>query len=131
MDLPKFRHAWSSVFSPGLMVSENLLVTLKRKYPLILVSNTNEAHAEYLRERYPIFNYFDHHILSYKVGSLKPDKRIFECAIAASGCAAEALFFTDDREENIRAATELGIHAHQFVSESKLIEALRQVGVES
>ena len=130
MDLPKFRQTWSSVFSPDLIVSENLIAGLKRKYPLILVSNTNEVHAEFLRETYPILNYFDHHIFSYEVGSLKPDKKIFECAIAASGYPAEALFFTDDREENVCAAAELGIHVHQFVSEPELIEALREVGVE-
>jgi len=56
MDLPKFRQTWSSVFSPDLIVSENLIAGLKRKYPLILVSNTNEVHAEFLRETYPILN---------------------------------------------------------------------------
>jgi len=130
MDLPEFRRTWSSVFSPDLLVSEDLIARLKRKYRLLLVSNTNEAHADFLRETYPVVNYFDHHIFSYKVGSLKPDRKIFECAIAASGYPAEALFFTDDREENVRAASELGIHVHQFESESKLIEALRKVGVE-
>ena len=106
------------------------LAVLKRKYPLILVSNTNEAHAEFIRAKYRIFDYFDHHVLSYRVGSLKPDMKIFEHAILASGCPPETLFFTDDREENVRAAQQLGIHSHRFVSESKLIDALRQAGVE-
>ena len=107
-----------------------MLKDLKRKYPLILVSNTNEAHAEFIRSQYRIFDYFDHHILSYEVGSLKPDAKIFERAILASGCSPDALFFTDDRAENVEAAKELGMYAHQFVSESRLIEALRQAGVE-
>jgi glucose-1-phosphatase len=130
MDLPNFCRTWSSVFSPDLLVSEELLARLKRNYPLILVSNTNEAHAEFLLANYRILDYFDHHIFSFKVGSLKPDKKIFERAIAASGVPAEALFFTDDREENIYAARQLGIQAHQFVSEPRLIEALREAGVQ-
>jgi putative hydrolase of the HAD superfamily len=130
MELPQFRQTWSSVFLPDPIVSEKLLAALKRKYPLILVSNTNEAHAEFIRANYRIFDYFDHHILSYRVGSLKPDTKIFEHAIVASGCPPEALFFTDDREENVRAATQLGIHSHRFVSESKLILALWNAGVE-
>jgi len=130
MELPQFCRTWSSVFLPGLIVSEDLLRALKRNYPLILVSNTNEAHVEFIRAKYRVFDYFDHHILSYQVGSLKPEPEIFEHAIRRSGCAPEALFFTDDRAENVRAARQLGIHAHQFVSESKLIEALRQAGVE-
>ena len=116
MPLPHFRETWSSVFLPGLIVSEELVATLKRKYPLILVSNTNEAHFEFVRSKYRIVDYFDRHVLSYEVGSLKPDRKIFEHAIAAANRPAEALFFIDDRDENIIAARQLGIKAHQFKS---------------
>jgi glucose-1-phosphatase len=129
MELEEFRQSWSEVFMPDLIVSEALLADLKRNYPLILVSNTNEVHVEFVAARYKVFDYFDHKIFSHEVGSLKPDRKIFEAAIAASGRPADALFFTDDREENVQAATRLGMHAHQFVSESALIEALRAHGV--
>ena len=131
MDLTGFREVWSSVFLPGLLVSERLLAALKRKYPLILVSNTNEAHFEFVRDRYPVIDYFDQHVLSYMVGSLKPDRKIFEHAIQVSGFRPDALFFTDDREENVLAARELGIHAHQFRTERMLIAALQAANVET
>jgi len=130
IDLTGFREVWSSVFLPGLLVSERLLAALKRKYPLILVSNTNEAHFEFVRDRYPVIDYFDQHVLSYVVGSLKPDRKIFEHAIRVSGFRPDALFFTDDREENVLAAGELGIHAHQFRTERMLIAALQAANVE-
>ena len=130
MPLLDFQETWSSVFLPGLMVSEDLIASLKRKYPLILVSNTNEAHFEFLRSTYRVVDYFDHHVLSYKVGSLKPDRRIFQHAIAVANHPPEALFFVDDREENIVAARQLGIKAHQFKSESELIVALQDAGIE-
>lgn len=130
MALPEFRATWSSVFLPDLMVSEELLGALKRRYPLILISNTNEAHADFIRSKYRVFDYFDHLIFSYEVGSLKPDTKIFERAIAAARRPAQQLFFTDDREENVSAARGLGIHAHQFVSEANLVEALQEAGVE-
>src|ERR1700683_1393727 len=50
MALPAFRDAWSSVFAPTLLISEKLLKMLQRKYPLILVSNTNEAHVTFIAE---------------------------------------------------------------------------------
>jgi glucose-1-phosphatase len=130
MDLEGFCRTWSSVFLPDLILSEELLVALKRRYPLILVSNTNEAHIDFVRANYRLLDYFTHHVLSYEVGSLKPDREIFEHAIAVSGHPADALFFTDDREENILAATELGIHAHQFKTQPQLVKALQQAGVE-
>jgi putative hydrolase of the HAD superfamily len=130
MTMPDFCRTWSSVFLPDPIVSEDLLRGLKRKYPLILVSNTNEAHIEYVRSNYRVLDYFDHCILSYQVGSLKPDRKIFEHAIKASGCSPESLFFTDDRGENIEMAGKLGIKAHQFTSESRLIAALQEAGIE-
>jgi FMN phosphatase YigB (HAD superfamily) len=130
MPLPHFRETWSSVFLPDLMVSEELLAALKRKYPLILVSNTNEAHFEFVRSKYRVVDYFEQHVLSYEVGSLKPDRKIFEYAIAAANRPAEALFFIDDREENIIAAGQLGIKAHQFKSETGLVAALLDAGIE-
>ena len=60
-------------------------LAFKRKYPLILVSNTNQAHIEFMRQNYRLMEYFDHHVLSYEVGSLKPDRKIFEHAIAVAG----------------------------------------------
>ena len=40
MSLEEFHEAWDSVFLPGLIVPEQLLASLKARYPLILVSNT-------------------------------------------------------------------------------------------
>ncbi len=130
MELSEFCRTWSGIFAPDMLVREQVLAALGQNYPLILVSNTNAAHAEYVRQNYPIFEYFDHHILSYEVGSLKPDARIFHRAIAAANLPAEELFFIDDREENVLAARALGMNAHQFVSEKDLILALRDVGVD-
>jgi putative hydrolase of the HAD superfamily len=131
MELSDFRRVWSSVFLPGLLVSKDLLASLKKRYPLILVSNTNEAHFEFIRSTYGVVDYFDHRVLSYEIGSLKPEREIYEHAIEVSGCRPEALFFTDDREENVLAARQLGIHAHQFRTEPMLIAALQQAGVET
>jgi glucose-1-phosphatase len=130
MPLDDFRTTWSSAFLPDLLVSEELLATLKRNYPLILVSNTNEAHYEFIRSKYPVLAYFDKCVLSYEVGSLKPDHKIFEHAIEIAGSPADRLFFTDDREENILAARELGIRAHQFLGQAKLLKALQDEGVQ-
>jgi putative hydrolase of the HAD superfamily len=129
MDLEEFHESWSSVFLPDPIMPDSLLQTLKQRYPMILVSNTNESHADFIAREYRVFHYFDHRILSHEVGSMKPDYRIYEAAIAAAGKPAESLFFTDDREENVRAARELGIRAHQFESVAGLLEAFRHYGI--
>ena len=130
MDLATFHDSWSSVFLPDLLVPEDLLSELGQLYPLILVSNTNESHVDYIARNYGVFRYFDSKIFSHVVGSLKPDRKIYEAAIAASGHPAETLFFTDDREENIQAAVDIGMRAHQFTTVPLLVEALRSHGVQ-
>lgn len=130
MTLPEFQHAWSAVFLPELIIPERLLEILGESYPLILVSNTNAAHAEFIERSYSLFRHFDHRILSHEVGSMKPDRRIYDVAIAATGKTPESLFFTDDREENVESAVQLGIQAHRFQSVSGLVEALRAHGVD-
>jgi putative hydrolase of the HAD superfamily len=130
LDMPAFCQMWTSIFTADLLVSEDLLRQLRERYPLILVSNTNESHAEYVLQRYPILDYFDDKVFSFEVGAMKPDRRIYERAIELSGKQPQALFFTDDREENVRGARELGIVAHQFQSEARLIAALQDAGVE-
>ena len=131
MELEEFHESWSSVFLPDLIVPEQLLQQLKQRYPLILVSNTNESHADFISKRYRVFDYFNHRILSHEVGSMKPDYKIYQAAIAAAGKPPESLFFTDDREENVQAARELGIRAHRFESVSGLLEAFGELGIDS
>jgi len=130
MELADFNESWSAVFLPDLLIPESFLAHLRQRYPLILVSNTNESHVDYIARHYNVFQYFDAKIFSHVVGSLKPDRRIYEAAIAASGRPPEALFFIDDREENIRGAADVGIRAHQFKTVPILIEALRLHGVD-
>ena len=131
MELEEFHESWSAVFLPDLMIPEQLLRTLKARYPLILVSNTNESHAGFIARNYRVFDYFDHKIFSHEVGSMKPAPKIYEAAIAASGKRPDRLFFTDDREENIRGARDLGIRAHQFVSLAGLLEAFAEHGIDT
>ena len=130
MSLEEFHETWTAVFLPDLIVSEKLLASLKSRYPLILVSNINESHANHIAKTYRVFEYFDHKIFSHEVGAMKPDRRIYDAAIAASGKSPEMLFFTDDRIENIESARNLGIQAHHFRSVSELVTALKESGVD-
>ena len=131
MSLDEFHQTWTAVFLPDLIVPETLLASLKARYPLILVSNINESHATYIAKSYRVFDYFDHKILSHEVGSMKPERKIYDLAIAASGKSPESLFFTDDRQENIESALNLGIQAHHFRSVDELVTALKECGVDT
>ena len=130
MDYVEFRRVWSEVFDPVPILPTAFLSGLARRYTMALVSNTNEAHADHIRRNYDVFDCFTHHILSYEVGALKPDPKIFEAAIEATGHSREAVLFIDDREENVLAGRALGMQVHQFSSSSGLLRAFEALGIE-
>ena len=82
----EFRGIWNGIFLPGTLVPESMLMGLRERYRLLLLSNTNELHYSMVEANYPLVRHFHHKILSYKVGAIKPSPKIYEEAIAQAGC---------------------------------------------
>jgi putative hydrolase of the HAD superfamily len=120
VSIEKFRELWGSMFLPEPLLSESFLQDLKKRYRLMLLSNTNEIHFDFVIQNYPILRMIEERLLSYQAGCMKPQARIFELAIKKAGVAPENIFFTDDRPENIEAAQRSGIQALLFQSETQL-----------
>lgn len=116
MNFAEFTAAWNSIFILEPIISENFIEKLSKKYRLIILSDTNELHFEFIRQNFPVLRFFDDFVLSYKVGFAKPSAEIFQAAVEKAGCAAEECFFTDDKEANVVGAATFGINAVQFVS---------------
>ena len=76
------------------------------------------------------FLIFENQVFSYQVGALKPDRKMFDRAIQLAGFPPRNLMFVDDRQENIKAAEELGLNTHWFQSVSGLLELLGRLGVD-
>jgi len=127
--MDQFRDIWSAIFLPHTTVSEKLILTLKQRFRLVLLSNTNEMHFTWLRERYPILGHFDAFTLSWEEKSMKPDERIYGAAVANAKCTPEQCFFTDDIVRNIEAARAFGIDAEPFTGEEYLRSQLSKRGL--
>ena len=129
VDYEEFREIWFSVFLPETLIPDRLLESLHARYRTVLLSNTNEIHFEMIRRHYPILRHFDAFVLSYEVGAMKPDARIYAAAVAAAGCAPEECFFTDDISEYVEGARRAGIDAVVFEGAEALERELRARGV--
>lgn len=127
--LAELRTAWNAIFFPDPTVNPELLIKLKENYRLVLLSNTNELHFDWLRERCAFLQLFDAFTLSYEVGAMKPERLIFEDALSKARCAPEECFYTDDILKYVETARTLGIHAQQFTGEDRLREHLTAAGV--
>ena len=68
-------------------------------------------------------------VLSYRVKSVKPEKRIFDIARKRSRVKFSEMAFLDDRPRNVRAAKRLGIKAFVYKNPAKMVKSLRRLGV--
>jgi FMN phosphatase YigB (HAD superfamily) len=125
----EFCSIWSSIFLPETLIPESLLVALKQRYRLLLLSNTNAIHFEMVSKNYPLLRHFDHHVLSHKVGALKPSPLIYQEALKHAECRPEECFFTDDIPAYVEGAREQGIDAVQFQGVELLEKELKTRGV--
>lgn len=124
-----FCEIWNSVLLPDPLVPEELLQALRARYRLLLLSNTNALHFEAVLARYPLMAQFHDFVLSYEVGAMKPEERIYQEAVARAGCRPHECFFTDDSADNVEAARRQGIDAVQFHSLEQLNSELRARGI--
>lgn len=129
IDYPRFCDLWYSVFLPHTLIPESLLMSLRRNYRTVLLSNTNPIHYSMLAERFSILEHFDARILSHEVGAMKPLPKIYQAAIEAAQCRPEECFFTDDIPEYVAGACAMGIDAVQFQNCDQLMAELRGRGV--
>lgn len=116
-----FDRVWTSMlmdYSPGTI---HLLLDLKNKYRLFLLSNTNVLHVPYFSEKLTaqtgakMEDIFEKVYYSHVLNMRKPDREIYEYVLKDSGLEPYETLFIDDMEENVLGARELGIIGHQLV----------------
>jgi len=97
-----------------------------------ILSNTSKNHWEFCLSRFPLLrDCFEHYVLSYEVGVMKPETDIYRTAIKKTGLPAEEIFYTDDLEPNVLAAKECGLDAVLFTDTAQLIRELQLRGLQS
>ncbi len=125
---PQFCHLWSDIFSP-LEDMEQTVARLAGRYPLYLLSNTNALHFQYIRERYPLLRHFRRFILSFEVGSRKPEPGIFQALIRQLGLPPAHCLYLDDKPPFVEAARTQGLMAWHFTTPADFHRRLTQYGL--
>ncbi len=128
--IEEFGEIWSSIFERRTLIPDTLFQALKENgYRLLLLSNTNQLHFDFIRKNYPELRHFDHFVLSHEVGAMKPSPLIYQEAIKQAHCEPQECFYTDDIEPYAAAAREEGIDAVQFKNYEQLREELLARGL--
>ena len=117
-----------------------LLMELKKKYHLLLLSNVNPigwskcCELFYDANEIDIEDVFEKLYLSYRVKASKPGKEIYEYLIKDSGINPEEALFIDDSKANIEAGAEMGLNTLYYDVtknlEEEVTRKLKELGEE-
>jgi len=128
-DVKEFGDYFAEIFTeiPGSIA---LHAELRRRgFPTYIFSNTNDLAIEHIRRDFPFFAHFDGYILSYEVGAMKPEAKIYEAMEAMTGRTGADLVYLDDRAENIAAGAARGWRAILHETPEKSRGELQRLGI--
>jgi putative hydrolase of the HAD superfamily len=127
----KVLEAWNAMilgFQPDTI---NLLIQLREKYRMFLLSNTNAIHEVYYNQQLctehgirNLTDIFEKVYYSHDLNMRKPDHEIFQHVLADSRLNASETLYIDDTEVHVKAAGDQGIHAYHLRLPQRLIEVL-------
>jgi len=127
--LPDLRRAAGDIFEENESMFPVLDQLKRRGYRLVLLSNTNASHIEFIRQKYNVLERFDELILSYEAGAVKPDSRIFAEAIRRIECAPHECFYSDDIPEYVERGRTFGLRAEVYTDTGSFLTHIRQLGI--
>jgi len=109
-------NSWNSVLKdfPEHRLKFLQQLAYDRIFKLILLSNTNDLHINWVKDNIPFYESFkgcfDAFYLSHEIGLRKPDRDIFEFVLNKTNLNAYECLFIDDTKGHILSASQLGIN---------------------
>lgn len=123
---------WMDPYKENALIDEemvSLIKKLREKYVIGLISNAQEPHNTYNKER-GLFDLFDILILSSEVSIRKPEKEIFELYLKKVNLKPEEVAFIDDEEKLLVNVASVGIKPIHYQGIEKLKKDLKELGIE-
>lgn len=128
--------AWNSLLLDLPPERVELLKKLAKKYRLFLLSNTSSIHITQVNKILKastgvekLGDLFETVFLSYEMGLMKPDPRIYSRVLEEAGLLAEETLFLDDNADNIKGASEVGIATIHVQKPLTILEYLKDYAV--
>ena len=116
----EFESKFCAIF-PGIVPGmEAVISELAEKSPIYCLSNTNEVHLEYCRERFPILAKFTKIFASHQIHRRKPYPGIYRDVAKDLAIDPRILVFFDDIQANVHGAHRAGLEAYLFENEEHI-----------
>ncbi|MEM9433574.1 MAG: HAD family phosphatase [Pseudomonadota bacterium] len=121
---------WIEMAQPVIEHTVHLMRALsQRGVPVYALSNFGVDSFSYAESKYPFLAEFDRRFISGHLGMTKPNPLIYKTVEKESNLPPKALFFADDRADNIAAARKRGWQTHLFEGPSGLADELVSRGI--
>ncbi|MGB9697505.1 MAG: HAD-IA family hydrolase [Ignavibacteria bacterium] len=98
-----------------------------KKFKLFLLSNTDTVHINFIDKNYPFTGIIKNRILSFRVKSIKPEKKIFNCLIKRYRIEPHESVMIDDMKDNLITAHTLGFHTILYRNHKKFIKEFSRI----
>jgi putative hydrolase of the HAD superfamily len=126
LEFEEFKDIWNNIFEEDPEVNAIITHLKNKDYPVFLLSNTNQLHFSYVKERYPIVHCLDEWILSYEVGARKPKKKIFDAVFKKTDVARDETLYIDDIKVYVEAAKTYSLQSMHFKNPKDLWQLLKE-----
>lgn len=128
-DEKRIIRAWNELLIDIPSERITLITELRKKYRVILLSNTNITHIKASNEWLSnnsqfscLDELFDKLYLSFEMKMSKPDNEIYLSLLKSENINPKNALFIDDSVANINAAKALGINTYLHPSNSNIVE---------
>ena len=128
LDMKQFEEIFISLIGEKFHQTDEILSRLYGRFPLMLLSDTSEPHWRHCRDTLALGQFFDKTYLSYEIGCMKPDRRIYEAVLADIGTIPQNIYYFDDKPDNVEMGQKMGMNAYVSWGGPTLLSQLEQHG---
>lgn len=121
--------AWNAMILDFPIQNLDLLLNLKNKYRIFLLSNTNDIHLQAVNRALKkvsstenLSAYFEKTYYSFEMGMRKPDAEIFEKVCSENQLEKTKTLFIDDTEKHVIGAKNVGLKTHLLLPGTTIVQ---------
>ena len=119
---------WEDMIGGAVEGMQDWICELKKAgYKVYGLSNWSAETFPLVKEKFPVFKMMDGIVISGEELIAKPDYRIYQILLNRYNLQANECVFVDDRQSNIDAAKELGIHGITFANCEQAKKVFNQI----
>lgn len=131
LTVEQFATGWNRIYLDTFPGIEKALLSLKKNYRLVALTNTNATHTRVWPEKYAdVLQHFEKIFSSHEMGIIKPKEKIYTIVLDYLQLSPAEVIFLDDTVPNVTGAEATGIKGIVVTSSTQMISGLQKEGIE-